>query len=129
MSYHYTHRLLHLSAVMIEVTIWSRWWLTYRHTTVKVQRMRDFGMLSPIHGISITLLPSKIQGSLQKRDRRTLPKPDQIPTWRRGGWEILPLAKELLTSDNFCEMENQFSLRVWPLVDGPCSCRRPHTPL
>lgn len=39
---------------------------------IKVQSIRDFGKFSPVQNIYIILLPSKIQGSLQKRSRKIL---------------------------------------------------------
>ena len=45
---------------------------------------------------------------------------------RGGGYEILPLPKELVAIDSCWEREDQFSLGVLPLASWPCSSGRPH---
>lgn len=43
---------------------------------------------------------------------------------KRSGQKVPPLTEEPLAIDNF--WENQFSVRVWPLLDEPQSSGRPH---
>lgn len=57
----------------------------------------------------------------------TGPMPAQAshnPSMERSGHEVPPLAEEPLAIDN-CR-ENQFSVRVWPLLDLPQSSGRAH---
>lgn len=46
------------------------------------------------------------------------------PSMKRSGHKVPPLAEEPLAIDNF--WENQFSVRVWPLLDLPQSSGKPH---
>lgn len=64
---HYSHRLRHLSGLIWEASICSRWWYSDLQLA-KTQRIRDYRMLSPKWNIYASL-PLKVQRLLQKRGR------------------------------------------------------------
>lgn len=135
MTQHYSLRLIHLSSITWEDSVFSRWWLTQRLQLAKMQRIRDHRMLSLNGTYLLCLLPERHRdhsgrgsresvrvrygGRLQRNclldtagqlhiQDPSMPKPDWIPAWE---WELFATAGK----------EREFSPRVRLLISWPHS--------